>query len=38
MEALFRVGLTLANSARTPQWSEKSEFRRARDAMMRGSK
>ncbi len=38
MEALFRVGLTLANSDQTPQWSEKSEFRRARDAMMRGSK
>jgi Zn-dependent M28 family amino/carboxypeptidase len=38
MEALFRVGLTLANSEQTPQWSEKSEFRRVRDAMMRGSK
>jgi Zn-dependent M28 family amino/carboxypeptidase len=38
MDALFRVGLTLANSERTPQWSEKSEFRRAREAMMRGSK
>ena len=38
MEALFRVGLTLANSEHTPQWSEKSEFRRAREAMMNGSK
>jgi Zn-dependent M28 family amino/carboxypeptidase len=38
MDALFRVGLTLANSEQTPQWSEKSEFRRARDAMLRGSK
>ncbi len=38
MEALFRVGLTLANSEHAPQWSEKSEFRRARDAMLRGSK
>ncbi|MCI0451488.1 MAG: M28 family peptidase [Candidatus Latescibacteria bacterium] len=38
MEALFRVGLTLSNSEATPQWSEKSEFRRVRDAMMRGSK
>ncbi len=38
MDALFRVGLTLSNSERTPQWSETSEFRRAREAMMKGSK
>ena len=38
MDALFRVGLTLANREQAPQWSEKSEFRRAREAMMKGSK
>ncbi len=38
MDALFKVGLTVANSERAPQWSEKSEFRRAREAMMKGSK
>jgi Zn-dependent M28 family amino/carboxypeptidase len=38
MEALFRVGLTLASSDRVAEWSEKSEFRRVREAMMRGSK
>ncbi len=38
MDALFRVGLTLANREQVPQWNEKSEFRRVRDAMMRGSK
>jgi Zn-dependent M28 family amino/carboxypeptidase len=38
MEALFRVGQLLATGERTPQWSEKSEFRRLRDASVRGSK
>ena len=33
MEALYRVGATLANREQVPQWSEKSEFRRIRQAM-----
>jgi Zn-dependent M28 family amino/carboxypeptidase len=32
MDALFRVGLTVANRERVPQWSETSEFRRVRGA------
>jgi len=38
MEALFQVGYTLASTDRVAQWSEKSEFRRVREDMMRGSK
>jgi Zn-dependent M28 family amino/carboxypeptidase len=33
MEALYKVGMTLANREQAPQWSEKSEFRRVRQAM-----
>jgi Zn-dependent M28 family amino/carboxypeptidase len=38
MGALFRVGQSIATGESTPQWSEKSEFRRLRDASLRGSK
>jgi Zn-dependent M28 family amino/carboxypeptidase len=38
MEALFRVGYALATSDRMAEWSEQSEFRGVREAMMRGSK
>jgi Zn-dependent M28 family amino/carboxypeptidase len=38
MEALFRVGYALATTDRAPQWSEKSEFKRAREEMLRGGK
>jgi Zn-dependent M28 family amino/carboxypeptidase len=38
MEALFRVGFALASTDLMAEWSEKSEFRRVREEMMRGSK
>lgn len=38
MLALFRVGFVLATTDHTPQWSEKSEFKRVRDAMLRDAK
>jgi Zn-dependent M28 family amino/carboxypeptidase len=38
MEALFRVGYDLASSDQVARWSEKSEFRRVREEMLRGSK
>jgi len=37
LTALFDVGLNLATSTRFPQWSKKSEFRRAREKMMHGA-
>jgi Zn-dependent M28 family amino/carboxypeptidase len=38
MEALFRVGYALASTDKAVAWSEKSEFRRVREEMMRGSR
>ncbi len=38
MEALFVVGYTLATTTRTAEWSETSEFRRAREEMLHGGK
>ncbi len=38
MEALFRVGYDLASSDQVARWSDKSEFRRVREEMLRGSK
>jgi Zn-dependent M28 family amino/carboxypeptidase len=38
MEVLFQVGYRLASSQRIAEWSEKSEFRRVREAMLRGAR
>jgi len=35
MEALFKVGLGLATTDARPQWREKSEFRRAREELLK---
>ncbi len=38
MEALYRVGYAIASTDRSVEWNEKSEFRRVREEMLRGSR